>query len=236
MEKDLRNKILNSNILKIIAITAMFIDHASTWFYPRGTILYIILHALGRIVAPIMCYFIAEGYFHTSNNKKYITRLLILTAISHFPYVMYFQLTWWKTTSVIWGLTLGLIALTVIQKPNIDAWKKYLVIAICCILSWTANWNYIVVLWIVFFGIYRGQIKKQMISFAAIGIALYAIPGIVNFGWEFIYRFGVILAIPLLILYNGERGKKSNLIKWGFHTFYPLHLMILFVLRYIVFV
>jgi len=94
-------------------------------------------------------------------------------------------------------------------------------------LSWTANWNYISVLWIVLFGMFRGQFEKQMISFALVGIFLYAIPGVRDLGWEFVYRFGVLLAIPVFALYNGQRGRDSAFIKWGFYAFYPLHLVAL---------
>lgn len=55
-------KKLNSNAIKLIAIMAMAIDHI-TWMlfpgYPNETIP-ILLHSIGRITCPIMCYFIAE--------------------------------------------------------------------------------------------------------------------------------------------------------------------------------
>ena len=40
-------------------------------------------------------------------------------------------------------------------------------------------------------------------------------------------QYGVILSIPLLMLYNGKRGKKSKFMKWIFYIYYPLHLLIL---------
>lgn len=216
---------LTSNALKIIVIMAMFVDHASTWLVSWGSMLDIALHSYGRLVAPVMSYLIVDGYFHTSNVKKYLARLFLLAAVSHFPYVMYFDIPWWQATSVIWGLTLGLIALIATQRPELSFWQKSLVVLVCCALSWTANWNYITVLWIVFFGIYRGQFNKQMMSFALIGLLLYVVPGVAKLGWEYVYRAGVLLAIPLLALYNGQRGRKSRLIQWGFYAFYPLHLV-----------
>ncbi|MDH6373114.1 MULTISPECIES: TraX family protein [unclassified Paenibacillus] len=63
-------KVVNSNTLKIIAILSMFIDHLSVWLVPSGTSLDILLHTIGRLAAPIICYLIAEGFAHTSNLKK----------------------------------------------------------------------------------------------------------------------------------------------------------------------
>ncbi len=64
----------------------MLIDHIAWAFVPTGTILGQIMHIIGRITAPIMSYFIAEGFYHTSNLKRYGLRLGIFAIISHIPY------------------------------------------------------------------------------------------------------------------------------------------------------
>ena len=65
-------KIFNSNVLKLIAIIAMTLDHLTWLIFPGYSIepLAIILHIIGRITCPIMCYFIAEGFHHTKDIKK----------------------------------------------------------------------------------------------------------------------------------------------------------------------
>lgn len=72
-------KKLNSNHLKIIAIIAMTIDHATDLFYPAfpAQPLPIMLHILGRLTAPIMWFFVAEGYYYTHNvlNKFSICQI-----------------------------------------------------------------------------------------------------------------------------------------------------------------
>ena len=74
-------KKLNSNHLKIIAIIAMTIDHVADLFYPSfpSQPFPIILHIIGRLTAPIMWFFIAEGYHYTHNIKKiqYIQVILL---------------------------------------------------------------------------------------------------------------------------------------------------------------
>jgi len=40
----------------------------------------------------------------------------------------------------------------------------------------------------------------------------------------------VVLAIPLLALYNGKRGKNQTInkvMKWLFYIYYPLHLAVI---------
>ena len=67
-------KKLNSNHLKLIAIIAMTIDHIADLIYPGmpNNIISNILHIIGRLTAPIMFFFICEGFYYTKNLKKYI--------------------------------------------------------------------------------------------------------------------------------------------------------------------
>ena len=66
-------KTLNSNCIKMIAIIAMTIDHIAWLLFPGYSrdIMPIVMHIIGRITCPIMCYFIAEGYYYTKDITKY---------------------------------------------------------------------------------------------------------------------------------------------------------------------
>lgn len=227
-------KILTSNALKNIAIVAMFFDHLFAVFVAHESLAGSLLRITGRIVAPIMCYLVAEGFAHTSNIKRYLIRMFVFSAISHFPYVMYFNLPWWKATGVIWGLFLGLLALTIVKKTSLPMPVKILSVIVCCLLAYPADWNWIGVLWVLFFGLFQGNFKMQMLSFSVIGIFAFLIPTIHNSGWPHAFQFGIFLAIPLLYLYNGKQGKKNKFTKWVFYCFYPAHLIFLEILRHIV--
>ncbi len=68
---------LNANHLKLIAIIAMAIDHVCDLIYPGfppepGAIG---LHIVGHLTAPIMWFFVCEGYHYTHNVKKYMLRM-----------------------------------------------------------------------------------------------------------------------------------------------------------------
>ena len=222
---------LSSNALKNIAIAMMFLDHAATLLVPRATVLSVLLHIPGRVVAPIMCYMIAEGFHHTSNLARYAKRLFLFALLSHFPYVWAFGLDWTHTTSVMWGLFLGLMALAAVQSGRIPAWGKVAAVSVCCVLALPADWHMVSVLWIVAFGCFRGQFKQQMIAFVLIGYGFNAIPMVWRNGWPYVYQFAILLAIPLLAMYKGRRGRQSHWMRWGFYIFYPAHLLLLFLLR-----
>ena len=226
---------MTSNKLKIIAVSAMLFDHFIGGFVPISDIYSIILRIPGRIAAPIMCFMISEGYKHTHDVKKYILRLFVFSLISHIPYNLYFGLGFFQTTSVMWGLFLGLLALTVIKSDKYNVIIKSGVLLLCCFLSIRANWNYLAVLWIVAFGVFSGNFKKQALSLIIIGliqiIPIYIGIGPVTENCPHFYRFGIYLALPLLYLYRGEKGRSSVLLSKFFYYFYPVHLVVLYVIK-----
>lgn len=229
----IRSVSLSANTLKVMAVLAMTFDHYVAVFLYHNTPAAMALRLPGRIAAPIMCYLIAEGYHHTSNVKRYIGRLLLFALISHVPYNLAFGYRFFQATSVMWPLALGLIALAAVDDPRLPVAAKPFVLGLCAVLAIPADWHYVAVLWIVNFGLYRGDFKKQMIGFAVIGIALHLIPTYLNAhnGMVHWFQLGIFLAVPLLSLYNGERGRKSAALTWFFYVFYPLHLLLLYWLK-----
>ena len=78
---------LSGNALKVIAIIAMTIDQLA-WmgveeYSQAETPTQIILHSIGRLTAPIMFFFVAEGYRYTRNYLKYLGRMAMLSFVIH---------------------------------------------------------------------------------------------------------------------------------------------------------
>jgi hypothetical protein len=181
------SKGLNSNEIKVLAIIAMTIDHFAWTFFPGfRTDWTIIFHIIGRLTAPIMIYFIAEGCFYSKNIKKYIFRLFIFAIISHFAYkllltpgnlknihsdiLFYYNFIPFRTgifdqTSVIWAYTLGAIALAIdTEKIKIDSkWLKHIIIIFCFFGAFIADWSSPAALSIYYIGKNRGNFKRQMV-------------------------------------------------------------------------
>jgi len=224
-------------MIKIIAIIAMTIDHITWKLFPGYTTqpLPLILHLTGRLTAPIMMFFIVEGYHHTRNIKKYILRIFILALISHIPFMLFvgksvipFKNTFFEQTSIIWGLLMGLIALSVCKSANqsFTLWLKGLLILLCVVLALPANWSFPTVIAILLMGICYGNFRWQMF-WLIISIAIYSIyyayVSNVVYG---LLQMGIVLAIPVLACYKGGRGSWKAM-KWFFYVYYPLHLLAL---------
>ena len=233
---------LNSNALKFIAIIAMTIDHLICVISPNYPIDWwiLLLHIVGRITAPIMWFCVAEGYHHTHNLKKYITRMFVFAIISHFAYnfafgipFVPFQTTVFNQTSVIWSLAWGLVVLAINDNEQLRTWTKVVLILAICVLTFCSDWSCIAVLAIANIGKHRGNFRKQMMEMV-IYVAFYAAVYFffVNKVYGLIQMF-VVLSIPFLKAYNGERGKWKGM-KWFFYFYYPAHLVLCGIIRILI--
>jgi hypothetical protein len=232
---------LTANTIKVIAIIAMTIDHVALLFFPRYSldIAVLLMHIIGRLTAPIMIFFIVEGYYQTRNLKKYLFRLFVFAVISHFAYAIAFdkdfiplQKTVFDQTSIIWSLLLGLIALAIRKTENVKIknWQKHILVFICIWAAFPADWSSPAALAILYMGMNRDSFKKQM-WILLLCIAVYAIVYALFLNPVYgMLQMCVALSIPILYRYNGQRGRWKGM-KWLFYWYYPAHMVLLGLIR-----
>lgn len=228
---------LNANQLKLIAIIAMTVDHLAWTCFPGYDTRWFILlaHVIGRLTAPIMWFFIAEGYHYTRNVKKYACRLFLLAFLSHFAYNFCFGIPfvpqgWFNQTGVVWSLAWGLVMLWIFDNNRIKTWQKCLSIPFVCLITFPSDWSCVATMAILFIGTNRGNFKMQM-AWMMIWTAFYAAVYFffIDRDYAFVQLF-TCLSIPLLRLYNGERGTWKSMGKL-FYVYYPAHLILCGIVR-----
>jgi hypothetical protein len=83
---------------------------------------------------------------------------------------------------------------------------------------------------ILFMGINYGNFKKQMF-WLILFILTYSIIYVILIDTIYgVLQMGIILAIPILAYYKGERGTWKGM-KWFFYVYYPIHLLLLGLIR-----
>ena len=233
-------KQFNSNYLKFIAIIAMTIDHATDLLYPGFPMeaIPLALHFIGRLTAPIMWFFVCEGYHYTRDVKKYMLRMGIFAIISHFAYCFGFGISLnpfeggiFNRTSVIYPLFIAVVVFYIDDHSEmLKKWQKTAIQTILIFSAFPADWSCIAVLAVL--GMYsaRGNLEKQMLKM----LGWVFVYGVVS--WFFVSKIyakeliGVLMVYPVLKLYNGERGK-AKWMKWLFYIYYPVHLIIIGIIR-----
>lgn len=231
---------LNANHLKMIAILAMTIDHICDLLYPGfpAEPAAIGLHIVGRLTAPIMWFFVCEGYYHTHNVKKYMLRMGIFALVSHFAYCFAFGINMlpfstgiFNQTSVMYPLFIAIVVMWMRDNDlPMKNWAKNALATILIFSAFPADWSCIAALAIL--GMYknRGDLKNQM-KIMLLCVAVYSAVSFFFVSRSYaLAQVGVLFVYPFLKQYNGEKGT-AKWMKWFFYLYYPLHLIFVGIIR-----
>ena len=215
---------LSGTALKLIAMLSMVFDHVGDNFFPEQTWMRII----GRIAMPIFAFFVAEGFLHTHDRKKYLLRMGVFALVSELPFDL---LTAGRLEfghqNVMCPFFLAILALlcfdTLMAKEQTRArmalaWGA-MVAAIAAALLLKTDYNIYGVGLVFIFYLFR---NKELWFRCVMGMIFHIVTR--NMG---IYIYGLLGFLPLF-LYNGKKGRG---LKWLFYVFYPGHMLLLYFLK-----
>lgn len=192
----------------------MLIDHIGFLFFPQV----VIFRIIGRLALPIFCLGVAQGFIHTSNFYKYLERLIVFALIAQFPFGLavndFFKL------NIIFGFALALIILKFLNQ------KKYLWALPFFALPLFIEFDYglFSIAMILCFYFFR---NRNALLLTALTISLLI------FNWNNAWIHGFVFFGVLLAIYWPKDRLKLKLPKMFFYWFYPLHLLILYLIRLI---
>ena len=232
MDNRKKYQILDGTTLKLIAMISMVFDHAGDMFFPDV----MWPRMIGRLAMPIFSFFIAEGFSHTRDKKKYLCRLGIFALISEIPFDLAFEgKIGFSHQNIMLSFFLAVVALmlydwiqggTKSEENHASIGKTILgVIAVAAIaaLSLLLRADYTIFAVIAVFLFYVLRQKHPLVR-TGVGVAFLALTRTVGY-----YCTTGLSFIPLA-MYNGKKGKG---LKWLFYGFYPGHLLLLAAIKHI---
>lgn len=89
--QEIKSRGLTRDAIKMIAMLTMFFNHFSHVFLTAGTYPAEFLKGIGYFTAPVMCYFLVEGFYKTSSRRAYAKRLFVFALVSQVPYFLAFN-------------------------------------------------------------------------------------------------------------------------------------------------
>ena len=244
-------RVLNGNTLKILAAITMFIDHFGLMFYPQN----MIFRAIGRIAMPLFAFMIAEGARYTRNKTRHFLMLFGLGAICQIVYFVFsgdtylnILLTFSMSTLVLYALEAFKNSFWTETKDGKTNLPRILLTAFLLLLSilgaylickiCVVDYGFWGCMMPVFANLFDFRsVKKKLgenaptwmgkLDVLPLRIACFAVCMAL---FHFLSKTPLPTAwmfstVPLLLLYNGERGKAK--MKYFFYVFYPLHLALL---------
>ena len=217
--------------VKLIAMACMFIDHFAALFLEIShPTLSSFLRSIGRIAFPLFAFLLTEGLIHTHSKAKYCRNLFIMALLSEMPFDLAFHGAVFDPGSqnTLFTLTIGLLTIWVISVIEEKSQKQYLrilltllITAAGCFAAWRIHSDY------EFYGILAivlmFVLRTHRMTAAFLACAVLTLIGPAE-------SFCFFSLVPILN-YNGSRGLR---LKYTFYLFYPLHLLLLYLLLQLV--
>ena len=227
-----RWQVLNGAQLKYMAFLSMLLDHVNNalitpYLDGKGPLLHVsnVLSILGRVAFPLFMFFLVEGFFKTRSRKKYLMNLLIFAIVSEVPFDLFtsrelFNKNW---NNMMFTLALSLATIWIVDEIKGRLGKKskalwygvsVLVVAFMCAVAMFFSLDYdyhAIIVAYLFYLFYEKPLYGAALGYLSIIKELYS-----------------VLGFAATLTYNGERGKQY---KWLNYAFYPVHLLILGLLR-----
>ncbi len=228
---------LSGSALKWIAIVSMALDHVGAcilevylmntqgvaplaeYFTGQWNTLRSIdrvLRYIGRPAFPIFCFLLVEGYVHTRDVKKYALRLGVFALISDIPFDLALRGTplYPGYQNVFFTLFIGLLVIWCLDAHQEKPWIGAVAMAVGALLAeYVLNTDY---------GAF-GVLLIAVLYLTRERRALQCVVGAILSAWE----TTAPLAFVLIWFYNGERGRQP---KWFFYWFYPVHLLLYYLI------
>lgn len=205
----------NTFQLKMLAILSMLIDHIGAIFYPDVPV----LRCVGRLAFPIFCFLLVEGFYHTRNVWKYMLRLGTFAILSEAPFDLAFGYRLWspEKQNVFFTLLIGLIMIWILdQEREIVTRVGVVILAMWAAELLHTDYGFRGILLIA---VFQMTGSRKTVQYAA-GAAW-------NFLWRSRLQYAGALAMIPIALYNGQKGRSM---KYFFYLFYPVHLLVLYLL------
>lgn len=229
---------MSSFLLKIIACFTMLLCHIP-FVYPQYSVPLIYI---GKISFPLYAFLISEGYVHTRNFSKYLTRLIVFGVISQIPAYLLFVGKSFNGLylNIFFTLALGLLGIRIYDKIK----SKYISIPLIILLSVIAellkfDYGAFGVLMIVCFYVFKRNKLNMVLSQMFLMFILYMKKmsyytfSLFNLQYILFQLLFSVISLAIILTYNGKKGKSSSRIKLMFYCFYPVHLIILDLLKFL---
>ncbi|TRO51424.1 hypothetical protein E2P61_06310 [Candidatus Bathyarchaeota archaeon] len=212
-------------LLKVLAIVTMVIDHAGRILYPD----LLFLQMIGRLSFPIFAYLIVLGVESTKKPLKYMVTLLLFAVFSQFPYFLAFGIEPFERLNILFSLLLSAITLYFYDKRS-----PITLFPLLASMILPTEGSYYVVLTAIGMKLLKDTPKLGTLVLFALNLQFLLLSSEIHTQIQILS----LLAVPLIFLHIKNRLTIEILIpensfvyslrKYFFYVFYPLHLTLLF--------
>ncbi|MBE5877238.1 MAG: hypothetical protein E7290_10180 [Lachnospiraceae bacterium] len=225
-------------MIKLFALIFMLIDHVGIILFPDC----FVLRLLGRLAMPLYAYCIARGYFYSSQKgtlKKYFINVGCLFLISQYPFYVMEGSDWTSglNTCATWLLAIVLLYLVERIHTLHDITKTVIAFTIIILIQRSTflhtDYRFYGVLtpMVFYYTFFKEKIKiHQLPIWMVVLNGFYVFVEAEN---QSLMQMLSLAAIPLIMILR-KKDSEIRIPKWIFYVFYPLHIMVLLIIRKVV--
>lgn len=233
--------------LKLVACMTMLLDHIAVvvvmdcFEKATGTSreilldLYEILRTIGRLAFPVYCFLLVEGHVHSRNPKRYGLRLSVGAILSEIPFdLAVFGVITLQHQSVMVTLLLGFLMLEAMKRSQ-HTFLSILTVVPFAFLAELLHTDYGAdgILTIAMFYLTRGLPHRLLLQIFGLW-CIFSPSHMMMLNWlggfAVTMREWAVLAMLPIALYDGHKATKSKAVQWAFYAFYPVHLLVLYLI------
>lgn len=219
---------------------------------------YLVLRGIGRFAFPIFCYLLVEGFMYTRSKVRYTISLFIFGLISEFPFditltaqnvydtlnikeiFLTSERNVWEYQNVYFTLALGVLGMwgadTIFKKLRerniviayVDSILPFVLSAQAAYYMKTDYSFYGICVIAILYYFHDNRLVATISAYIFMTVTMST--GMTGGMEEWSYP-----AFILMNFYNGQRGFIKKGFKYYFYIFYPAHLILIFLLRYYLF-
>lgn len=224
-------------MIKLVAALLMLIDHIGLMFFSE----LLMFHVIGRLSMPLFAYCIARGFYFSRQHgtqKRYILYMLAFALISQFPYYLMVE-SKCLNIGFTWLLSLLLLFVSTMdwRSPALRLRCMVASLSLVCILIWLrwlpVDYGIYGVITPLLFYLLIAKERENTMAYALALLISWAVYVLVEQGTPgSLIQVVSAFSAPILTL-SKEFDGKIKLPKLVFYAFYPLHITVLLVLRYL---
>ena len=207
---------IGKTAVKTAAYICMIADHLAYAFFDNSPVA-MLCHMAGKVTAPVMFFFVAEGFKYSDNVDAYMARLFVAAVISQWPFYTFYGGSVFFG-NVIFTIFLALLALR-IAKSGMDTAIRISVIIAICLFSTLCDWGPFGICCTLCFGFFDR--KKGIKAFLLITMLKVIILAATGDAKVYEYIPGSLVAASLIWLLDDKKTEKIRAGRLGY-AIYPL--------------
>ena len=220
-------------MIKFLAAITMLIDHIGVILFPQS----LSLRCIGRISMPLFAYCVARGFYYSrkkGSHLRYCRNMTIFATVSQVPFYMVCG----KGYNIGYTWLFSIVLLVIVTWDKTPLWKRLtafsvalgLVVAFVQFGGFAVDYGVGGIVTPLLFYLFIATDKENPTNHMIAVLGGWGVYCLCSGSVAALSQIFSLASVPVLAMAK-KHDRKVNLPKWFFYGFYPVHLLLLLLIR-----